>query len=275
MYTFGEMREQAHVVAAGKVVGPISLEQEITGEEVVIEDLSVTYRQGAYRIKALDDISLKVDAGEFMCLVGHSGCGKSTLLNVVAGFVEPSSGRVLTGGKQLTGTGLDRGIVFQEYALFPWRTAIKNIEFGLEMKGIGAKKRQEIALYYLQLVGLEYCANIDPHQLSGGMQQRVAIARALAYDPSLLLMDEPFGALDAITREKLQALMVQIWQATRKTVLYVTHNLAEAVFLADRVAVLSGHPGKLKAVVPINLPRPRDPLSGPFTEIQRHLNSIL
>ena len=170
---------------------------------------------------------------------------------------------------------MDRGVVFQEYALFPWRTALKNVEFGLEMKKVSAQERREAAMGYLQMVKLERFANTYPHHLSGGMKQRVAIARALAYDPKVLLLDEPFGALDALTREELQALVVDLWQQTGKTVLYVTHNLSEAVYLSDRTIVLTHQPGRIKADVRIDLPRPRDPLTVDFIEYQRRLTDLI
>ena len=196
------------------------------------------------------------------------------MLNIVAGFLKPAQGEILISGKTVTGKGLDRGIVFQDFAqLFPWRTAQRNIEFGLEMKGIGKEERAEIALLFLRLVNLEKFARSYPHELSGGMQQRVAIARALAYNPAVLLMDEPFAALDALTREEMQRFLslVDVWRETKKTVVYVTHNVAEAVYLADRVIVFSPHPGTVKAQVKIALPRPRDTLSVEFLEYQKEI----
>jgi NitT/TauT family transport system ATP-binding protein len=178
----------------------------------------------------------------------------------------------LIGGKTVTGKGLDRGVVFQDFAqLFPWRTAQRNVEFGLEMKGIAKQEREEIALRFLRLVNLENFARSYPHELSGGMQQRVAIARALAYNPAVLLMDEPFAALDALSREEMQRFLVDVWKETKKTVIYVTHNVAEAVYLADRVIVFSPHPGTVKAQVKITLPRPRDTLSVEFLEYQKEI----
>jgi NitT/TauT family transport system ATP-binding protein len=194
------------------------------------------------------------------------------MLNIVAGFLKPTQGEILISGKTVTGKGLDRGIVFQDFAqLFPWRTAQRNIEFGLEMKGIAKEERAEIALRFLRLVNLEKFARSYPHELSGGMQQRVAIARALAYNPAVLLMDEPFAALDALTREEMQRFLVDVWRETKKTVVYVTHNVAEAVYLADRVIVFSPHPGTVKAQVKITLPRPRDTLSVEFLEYQKEI----
>jgi len=191
---------------------------------------------------------------------------------MIAGFLTPSGGEIMIGGKPLSGQGMDRGIVFQDFAqLFPWRTALGNVAFGLEMKGIGKAEREKIALQQLRLVKLEKFARSYPHHLSGGMQQRVAIARALAYNPSVLLMDEPFAALDALTRDAMQRLLADVWQETRKTVVYVTHNVAEAVYLADRVIVMTPHPGKIRAEVKIALQRPRDPLSVAFLDYQKQL----
>ncbi|OLC36681.1 MAG: nitrate ABC transporter ATP-binding protein [Candidatus Rokubacteria bacterium 13_1_40CM_4_69_5] len=228
---------------------------------------------GAERaVVALRDISFGVGESEFVCVVGRSGCGKTTLLNIVAGFLQPTKGEVLIGGKAVTGKGLDRGIVFQDFAqLFPWRTAQRNVEFGLEMKGVTRQERAEVARRFLRLVDLEPFAGAYPHELSGGMQQRVAIARALAYNPSVLLMDEPFAALDALTRDEMQRLLVDVWGETRKTVIYVTHNVAEAVYLADRIVILTPHPGTVRAEIRIPLARPRDVLSVEFLEYQRQL----
>ena len=197
-------------------------------------------------------MSFDIEASEFLCLVGPSGCGKTTLLNIIAGFLAPTAGEIRIGGKAITGHGMDRGIVFQDFAqLFPWRTALGNVTFGLEMKGVGKAEREDIARRQLKLVKLEKFVQAYPHHLSGGMQQRVAIARALAYNPAVLLMDEPFAALDALTRDDMQRLLADVWRETRKTVIYVTHNVAEAVYLADRVVVMSPHPGTVKTEVPI------------------------
>ena len=244
--------------------------------EIELRNVHYQYDGTDRQVLALHDVSLAVEASEFLCLVGQSGCGKTTLLNLVAGFLAPSAGDILIGGKRVTGKGFDRGIVFQDFAqLFPWRTARKNVEFGLEMKGVPRDQRGEVAMNFLRLVGLEKFANAFPHELSGGMQQRVAIARALAYNPTVLLMDEPFAALDALTRDEMQRFLVDVWRETKKTVLYVTHNVAEAVYLADRVLIFSPHPGTVKAEVRITLPRPRDPLSVAFLESQRTIVSHL
>ena len=240
--------------------------------QIELRNISLQYESAENSVTALQDVSFGVEAAEFLCVVGQSGCGKTTMLNIVAGFLKPTRGEILISGKTVTGKGLDRGIVFQDFAqLFPWRTAQRNIEFGLEMKGIAKEERTEIALRFLRLVNLEKFAHSYPHELSGGMQQRVAIARALAYNPAVLLMDEPFAALDALTREEMQRFLVDVWRETKKTVVYVTHNVAEAVYLADRVIVFSPHPGTVKAQVKITLPRPRDTLSVEFLEYQKEI----
>jgi len=239
---------------------------------IEVRDVSLTYDTPAGRVVGVAGASFDIEQSEFVCLVGPSGCGKSTLLNIIAGFLAPTSGEVRIGGAPVTGRGMDRGIVFQDFAqLFPWRTALKNVAFGLEMKGVPIPERQKIALEQLRLVKLEKFANAYPHHLSGGMQQRVAIARALAYNPSVLLMDEPFAALDALTRDDMQRLLADVWRATRKTVVYVTHNVAEAVYLADRVVIMTPHPGTVKCQMPIRLARPRDPLKIEFLEHQKEL----
>lgn len=202
-------------------------------------------------ISALNDINLDVKQGEFMVIVGPSGCGKSTLLDLLAGLTKPSSGQILLDGKAITGPNLDRGIVFQQYALFPWKTALANVEFGLEAKGIPRKERREKALAFLHLVGLQGFENRYPHEISGGMKQRVAIARSLAYDPEVLLMDEPFAALDAQTRETLQSELLRIWEATQKTIIFITHGIEEAVYLGQRVAVMTSRPGRIKQVIDV------------------------
>jgi NitT/TauT family transport system ATP-binding protein len=237
-----------------------------------VRDVSLIYDTPSGTVSAVENVNFNLEESEFLCLVGPSGCGKSTMLNILAGFLTPSHGEILIGGQAISGLGLDRGVVFQDFAqLFPWRTALGNVSFGLEMKGIGKPEREQIALKQLALVGLEKFARHYPHHLSGGMQQRVAIARALAYNPSVLLMDEPFAALDALTRDEMQRLLADVWRETRKTVIYVTHNVSEAVYLADRVIVMTAHPGQVKTEVPITLPRPRDPLSVEFLNYQRQL----
>jgi len=239
---------------------------------IEIRDVSLVYDTPAGRVHAVDSVSFDITASEFLCIVGPSGCGKSTLLNIIAGFIPPTGGEIRIGGQAVTGHGMDRGVVFQDFAqLFPWRTALGNVAFGLEMKGMPKDQREAVALEQLALVKLEKFARAYPHHLSGGMQQRVAIARALAYNPSVLLMDEPFAALDALTRDDMQRLLADVWRTTGKTVIYVTHNVAEAVYLADRVVVMTPHPGRLKSEIKIPLGRPRDPLSVEFLDYQKQL----
>ncbi len=208
--------------------------------------------------EAIKQLDLTVKQGEFLAIVGPSGCGKSTFLDMIAGLAKPSSGEIFIDNRKITGPALDRGIVLQGYALFPWRTVRKNVEFGLEIKKIPEKDRRDISQRYIELVGLKNFEERYPHELSGGMKQRVAIARALAYDPEVLLMDEPFAAVDAQTRETLQEELLRIWEQTKKTIVFVTHGIDEAVFLADRVAVMTANPGTIKDIITINLPRPRD-----------------
>ena|SRR5947207_8826381 len=239
---------------------------------IELSKVSLVYDTPSRKVAGVHEVSFGIEASEFLCIVGPSGCGKSTLLNMIAGFLKPTGGEIRIGGKAIAGHGLDRGIVFQDFAqLFPWRTALGNVAFGLEMKGMAKAEREEVARAQLDLVKLGDFAQSYPHHLSGGMQQRVAIARALAYNPSVLLMDEPFAALDALTRDEMQRLLAEVWRETRKTVVYVTHNVAEAVYLADRVVVMTPHPGTVKAQMPIGLKRPRDPLSIEFLEHQKEL----
>lgn len=206
---------------------------------------------------ALKNVSLNVRSGEFLTIVGPSGCGKSTLLDIIAGLVHANSGEIYIDNNRITGPALDRGIVMQGYALFPWRTIRHNVEFGLEIKGVPKNERKKISEEYLNLVGLQGFEDRYPYELSGGMKQRVAIARALAYDPEVLLMDEPFAAVDSQTREILQDELLRIWEKTSKTIIFVTHSIEEAVGLADRVAVMSANPGSIREIVDVNLPRPR------------------
>jgi len=239
---------------------------------IEIRDVSLIYDTPAGRVAGVQGASFNIEQSEFVCIVGPSGCGKSTLLNIIAGFITPTSGEIRIGGKAVRGYGQDRGVVFQDFAqLFPWRTALGNVTFGLEMKGVGKAEREEIARKQLDLVKLGKFVDSYPHHLSGGMQQRVAIARALAYNPAVLLMDEPFAALDALTRDDMQRLLADVWRETRKTVIYVTHNVSEAVYLADRVVVMTPHPGTVKVEIPITLKRPRDPLSVEFLDFQKQL----
>src|SRR6201989_1430316 len=243
---------------------------------IEVSNVSLVYATPSGKVPGVKDVNFNIAASEFLCIVGPSGCGKSTLLNIIAGFLAPSAGEIRIGGKKVDGHGMDRGVVFQDFAqLFPWRTALGNVSFGLEMKGVGREERDRIAREQLRLVKLEKFTNSFPHHLSGGMQQRVAIARALAYNPSVLLMDEPFAALDAMTRDDMQRLLADVWRETCKTVIYVTHNVAEAVYLADRVVIMTPHPGTVKLEMPIPLKRQRDPLSVDFLECQKKLMSHL
>jgi NitT/TauT family transport system ATP-binding protein len=218
--------------------------------QIIIEGVKHTYRPPRGRaVLALDDVSLEVREREFVALLGPSGCGKSTLLYLIGGFLPVETGRILIDGKPVAGPGPDRGIVFQHFALFPWKTVRANILYGLERAGLPRDERERRAQAYIDLVGLKGFEDSYPSQLSGGMKQRTALARTLAFDPQILLMDEPFGALDAQTRSLMQAELLGIWQRTPKTVIFVTHDVQEAVFLADRVAVMSARPGRIKAIV--------------------------
>jgi NitT/TauT family transport system ATP-binding protein len=226
---------------------------------ILIDELSKTYRRagGKGEVQALADITVSIKDGEFVAVVGPSGCGKSTLLYMVGGFVAMTAGRILVDGKPVTGPGPDRGPVFQEFALFPWRTALDNILFGLQEQRVPKARARARALELIEMVHLTGYEHLYPKELSGGMKQRVAIARTLAYDPAILLMDEPFGALDAHTRTMLQDELLAIWERQTKTVLFVTHAVDEAVYLADRVLLMTAAPGRIKADIPITLPRPR------------------
>jgi NitT/TauT family transport system ATP-binding protein len=240
----------------------MSVEHELKNvapERIEVDGVSKSFTTKHRTVQALDSISLKISEGEFVCLVGQSGCGKSTLLNIIAGLEQPDSGRVLANGSPVTEPGRDRMVMFQEHALFPWLDVMGNVLFGLKLKpGLTDKDRLEVAAYYLQLVGLEKLHHSNIHELSGGMKQRVALARALAPNPRVLLMDEPFAALDALTREQLYGDIQKIWEARRKTILFVTHNVREAACLGDRVILFSPNPGRIRKEFAITLPRPRD-----------------
>ncbi len=236
------------------------------------------FRVKGQEMIALADLSLEVRAGELVTIVGTSGCGKSTFLRLVAGLAEPTGGLIEVDGQPVRGPGPDRGMVFQSYTLFPWLNALDNVKFGLKKQHLGQKEKEEIARHYLNLVGLSGFARAYPAQLSGGMKQRVAIARALAYNPAILLMDEPFGALDAQTRELMQELLLKIWAESHTTILFITHDVDEAIFLADRVYVMTARPGRIKRELTVALPRPRDyevELSGPFLEIKREIAHLI
>ena len=226
--------------------------------KVALSDICLSYRaQSGERLLALDHINLQVKAGEFLCIVGPSGCGKSTLLHLIAGLHQQTSGQILVDGKRVQGPGTDRILIFQELGLFPWLTVGQNVEFGMKMKGIGKAEREEKTHFYLRLVHLSQFKDSYTHQLSGGMRQRVALARALATEPDVLLMDEPFAALDAQTRDLLHDELERIWAQTGRTIIFVTHNVREAIRLGDRVALLTFRPGRVKREFPVNLPRPR------------------
>ena len=241
--------------------------------ELAVEGVSKTFRTRQTTVQALDGVTLHVASGEFVCLVGPSGCGKSTLLDIVAGLTRPDQGRVTADGQPVTGPGRHRLVMFQESALFPWLDVLGNVLFGLKLvPGLSSRQRVEIALDHLRLVKLERFARSNVHELSGGMRQRVALARALAPDPRVLLMDEPFSALDALTREQLYDDLQEIWQTRRKTIVLVTHNVREAVCLGDRVVLLSPNPGRIHQVFDVKLPRPRD-FNGP--ELAGHASRIM
>jgi NitT/TauT family transport system ATP-binding protein len=248
----------------------------VSDAELLIEGISRVFpgMRGAPRVRALEPTWLTVDKNDFITVLGPSGCGKSTLLRIVAGLDRPSAGRVLLRGRVVTGPGADRGMVFQSYTLFPWLTVAENIGYGLRERGVPQAERAEIVRAYIEKIGLRGFEHHFPKQLSGGMQQRTAIARALANDPAILLLDEPFGALDNQTRALMQELLLGIWERERKTVLFVTHDIEEAIFLASRVVVMTARPGRIKAEVPVDLPHPRDyrmKTSPQFSELKARL----
>jgi sulfonate transport system ATP-binding protein len=238
---------------------------------LAIRGVSKRFLAGDDEIEALARIDLAINAGEFVCLIGASGCGKSTLLRLVAGFEEPTTGALAVAGAPIHGPGSDRGMVFQDYALFPWLTVRRNVGFGPRQRGLPRQQVDAIADAFVELVGLARFTDRYPAQLSGGMKQRVAIARVLANNASILLMDEPFGALDALTREQLQRELLQIWARTGVTVIFVTHSVEEAVLLADRVLVMSAGPGRIENDINIELPRPRDVSSPEFNAVRRDI----
>ncbi|OOG36497.1 ABC transporter ATP-binding protein [Polaromonas sp. A23] len=232
---------------------------ETSRGHIEVRDLGIQFDTRGGTLDAVSEVSLHVNPGEFVSLIGPSGCGKSTLLNVVAGFLEPSSGQTLLDGRAIKGPGSDRGVVFQQYSLFPWMTVRKNVEFGLKMQGLSANERETQARTLLGLAGLLSFENHYPDQLSGGMKQRVGIVRALATSPQVLLMDEPFGALDSQTRVVMQEILTNMWQRLRLSVLFITHDIDEAVFLSDRIYVMTARPGRIKSEMVVPLPRPRTP----------------
>ncbi len=243
--------------------------------QIIVNNVQKVFKTPGKDVIALKDIQLDIQAGEFVCLLGPSGCGKSTLLNAVAGFALPSSGEITVEGKKITGPGPDRGMVFQEYALFPWMTIAQNIAFGLEVQ---KKSRGEIAQTVNQLLDLLHLKDFRdrfPKDLSGGMRQRVAIARVLALDSPIMLMDEPFGALDALTRRNLQDELLRIWEKLGKTILFVTHSIEESIYLADRIVVMTYRPGTVKRDQVVDMPRPRDPSSAAFNTLKRELGALV
>ncbi|MCC8021223.1 MAG: ABC transporter ATP-binding protein [Akkermansia sp.] len=233
--------------------------QQLPAAKLSIEHVSKSFTSSQGIVRALDNVSLTIKEGEFVCFVGPSGCGKSTLLNIIAGLEKPDSGEALIDGQPIEGPGRDRMMMFQEHALFPWLDVIGNVMFALKLKpNLNNKERLEVAKYYLSLVKLDHFLHANIHELSGGMKQRVALARALAPNPRILLMDEPFAALDAMTRERLYGDIQTIWQTRRKTIVFVTHNVRESVCLGNRVVLFSPHPGRIREEFLIDLPRPRD-----------------
>ena len=260
--------------AGGRAPGPAAA-SSAAPPAIRAERVRKVFATGGRDVVALDGIDLDVAPGEFVCLLGPSGCGKSTLLNAFAGFSPPTSGRVLAGGREVAGPGPDRAMVFQEYALFPWMTVERNVAFGLEMKAVPREEVRRTVDHWLEKLHLKDFRDRFPKDLSGGMRQRVAIARVLAIDPPVLLMDEPFGALDALTRRNLQDELLRIWAGSGKTVVFVTHGIEESIYLADRVVVMTYRPGTVKRIVPVGLPRPRDPASAEFNELKKDLSSLV
>lgn len=247
----------------------------MTASNISISAVNKTFATGVKSVVALKEISLEIPSGQFVCLLGPSGCGKSTLLNAIAGFSLPSTGSILVKGSAVRAPGPDRGMVFQEYALFPWMTVEKNIGFGLEIKGVSKKEIFNTVEGLLEKLGLKDFRSRYPKDLSGGMRQRVAIARVLALDSPILLMDEPFGALDALTRRNLQDELLRIWQELGKTVVFVTHSIEEAIYLADRIVVMTYRPGTVKRDLIVEMTRPRDPSSNQFNILKRELGALV
>ena len=250
----------------------------MAGEERVtklkIDNVKKIYQTRKGEMTALNGVNLDIKENEFICVVGPSGCGKSTLLNIIAGLDTPTSGAVYFDGKKIEGTGTERGVVFQQYALFPWLTVLKNVMFGLKLQGKSDAEAKEIAMKYIKMVQLEDFVNHYPKELSGGMKQRVAIARAYAVKPEVLLMDEPFGALDAQTRTQLQTELLKTWQEENKTCFFVTHDIEEAIVLASRVVIMSARPGRIKEIIDIDIPHPRDQatkMSPRFVELKNYI----
>ncbi|WP_439025744.1 ABC transporter ATP-binding protein [Haloarchaeobius sp. DT45] len=242
---------------------------------VAVDGIGKRYETGRQDVQAIADVSFAVEDGEFVCIVGPSGCGKTTLFRIIAGLEDPTAGGVFLGGDRVEGPGTDRGMVFQEYGLFPWRTVSENVAFGLEQQDVSEAERETRVAEMLDLVGLSEFADAYPKELSGGMKQRVGIARALAVDPEILLMDEPFGSVDAQTRNMLHDELLDVWAETEKTVLFVTHDVEEAVKLADRIVVLSEGPGSVREIVDVGLDRPRTRTDEAFVEHAEHVLDLL
>lgn len=243
--------------------------------KIAINNVSKIFESKGSPFKSLDNINLKINEGEFLCILGPSGCGKSTILRIIAGLDGPSTGEVLMDNEVIMGPDHRRGMVFQEYSLFPWRNVIDNVAFPLEMQGISEEERYKIAEEYLKIVGLEKFKEAKPYELSGGMKQRVAIVRSLAGDPEVLLMDEPFGALDIQTRNQLQKDLLKIWEDKHKTIVFVTHSVDEAAFLGDRVVVISKRPGKIVKTFNIDIKRNRNRLDPEFMKLKREIYDFL
>ena len=242
------------------------------------DNVKKIYNGRTGQVVALNGVDFEIEENQFICVVGPSGCGKSTLLNIIAGLENATEGAVYIDGKKIEGTGVERGVVFQQYALFPWLTVLKNVMFGLKLQGKSEAEAKEIAMKYIKMVQLEDFVNHYPKELSGGMKQRVAIARAYAVNPEVLLMDEPFGALDAQTRTQLQTELLKTWESERKTCFFITHDVDEAIILAQRVIVMSARPGRIKEVVNIDIPYPRDQetkMSPRFLELKNYIWSLV
>ncbi|MBB3770928.1 NitT/TauT family transport system ATP-binding protein [Angulomicrobium tetraedrale] len=259
-------------------IGTATSGASATEPRLRIKDVRLEYSTRGKNVVAIDNISIDVPDNQFAVIVGPSGCGKSSLLYLVAGLAEPTSGEILLGNEEVDGPGPDRGMVFQSYTLFPWLTVRENVEFGLKRRRMPAKQREEIVNRYLNETGLAAFHDAYPKQLSGGMMQRVAIARALANDPKILLMDEPFGALDSQTRNSMQKLLLRVWEENRKTVLFVTHDIDEAILLGDRIYVMTARPGRLKEEIIVPIPRPRSMdmvMDAEFIAVKRRILDLL
>ncbi len=244
-------------------------------EKVVVSNLTKIFEGDHGTVIALDNVSTSVREGEFVCILGPSGCGKTTLLRIVGGLETATKGRITIGGQAISGPGPDRAFVFQDYALFPWKTVLENMEFGLHARGVEEGKRRETSSKLVEVLGLTGFENAYPHTLSGGMQQRVSLGRALAVDPEVLLMDEPFGALDAQTRFAMQRELLRIWEIYHKTLLFVTHSIDEALYMGDRIILMSPRPGRIDEEIQVDMPRPRSLTDAKFMELKAHMLDAL